>query len=827
MARLEAYKEEKRWRALRILTMLAVGIVVAAVAATILGGLWLKYAMWQQLPTIDGRVELPGLSAPVTVRRDEHGVPHIEAATLDDLIEAQGFVVAQDRLWQMDMARRFSSGELAEILGPALVKHDELERVLQIRSTAERLTATMPAEQRQHFEDYARGVNAFIASHRQSLPAEFRLLDYQPKPWQPVDSWLAALGMVERLDSFYGDKLNRELIASKLKPNLVAQLYPSTTWRDHPPTQSLPDLTAPQQNIPEAPPDETTPPGQAAAPGISPANPAANGDDLLDLRRLLGLADCPLCRPGSNEWVVSGARTASGKPLLANDMHLDHSIPDVWHEEDLHAGTFHVAGVTSPGIPLIIAGHNAHIAWGFTSLYGDVQDVYVEKTNAQGEYWSNNGWREPEHVGEHIRVRGSVDVTLDLERTEHGPVITPLLPHEHRMLALKWTVYDSAARGLRLEQLDAADNWEDFRDAMSGWWEPTLNVVYADDQGHIGYQAAGLFPIRPAGLSGVPIVETGTAADLQHEWQGWVPFDQLPSVLDPADGILATANSRITPDGSPYPLTLNWAEPYRNERIWKWLAGKEKLTAADMLTLQTDTYSEVDQELAQRFAYAIDHASKTDAKLRRAADFLRRWDGAVSVNSVAAEIVAATKKALWPLILEPKLGKDWELYAWQDKSFAQEEMVANVSPDWLPPGYKSWNDLIASAAKKGMADDHAPLLLSNWTYGSRHVLLIKHPLYGLLPYFQGWTSTGPHPLSGDETTVDQTRGVLGPSQRFIMDWNDVDGSSENIFMGESGDPVSPNYRNHFPYWYSGKTFALPFTDARVDAAAKHTLLLTP
>ena len=369
-------------------------------------------------------------------------------------------------------------------------------------------------------------------------------------------------------------------------------------------------------------------------------------------------------------------------------MHLEHSIPDVWHEEDLNAGTFHVAGVTSPGIPLIIAGHNAHIAWGFTSLYGDVQDVYVEKTNPQGQYWFNNGWREPEHTSEHIRVRGGMDVTLDLERTEHGPVITPLLPHEHRMLALKWTLYDSAARGLRLEELDAAGNWDDFRNALSGWWEPTLNVVYADDQGHIGYQAAGLFPERPAGLSTTPIVETGTAADLPHEWQGWVPFEQLPSVLDPADGIVATANSRITPDGSPYPLTLNWAEPYRNERIWKWLAGKEKLTPADMLTLETDTYSEVDQELAQRFAYAIDHASKTDAQLRRAADFLRSWNGAVSVNSVAAEIVAATKKALWPLILEPKLGKDWELYTWQDKSFAQEEMVDNVSPDWLPPGYQ-------------------------------------------------------------------------------------------------------------------------------------------
>ena len=567
---------EKTWRAMRISAVLAIVLVVVAVAAAILGGVWLRRAMGQQLPTLDGDVQLPGLSAPVTVRRDEHGVPHIEAATLDDLIEAQGFVVAQDRLWQMDMERRFSSGELAEILGPGMVEHDKLERVLEMRSTAERLTSTMPAEQQRHFEDYARGVNAFIASQRQRLPAEFRLLDYQPKPWQPLDSWLAALAMVQQLDSFYPDKLNRELVASKVKANLVAQLYPSTTWRDHPPTLSMPDLTAPQQNVPEALPDPQ--------PSASAPNAAASGEDLLHLRKLLGLTDCPLCRPGSNEWVVSGAHTASGKPLLANDMHLEHSIPDVWHEEDLNAGSFHVAGVTIPGVPLIIAGHNAHIAWGFTSLYGDVQDIYVEKTNAQGEYWSGNGWREPERVSEHIRVRGGLDVTFDLERTEHGPVITPLLPHEQRMLALRWTLYDPAARGLRLEELDAASNWEDFRNALSGWWEPTLNVVYADDQGHIGYQAAGLFPVRPAGLSATPIVETGTAADLPHEWQGWVPFEQLPSVLDPADGILATANSRITPDGFPYPLTLNWAGPYRNERIWKWLAGKEKLTPTDMLS---------------------------------------------------------------------------------------------------------------------------------------------------------------------------------------------------------------------------------------------------
>ncbi len=287
-----------------------------------------------------------------------------------------------------------------------------MQRILQIRPAAEHLTATMPEDQKRLFEAFARGVNAFIASHQDRLPAEFRLLGYKPRPWQPVDSWLVALNMVGRLDTLYPWKLEREKVQAKLPPNLVAELYPTTTWRDHPPTQSIPDLTAPQQNVPEAPLDESQ----------------SSLEDLLRLKAILKLGsdDCDSCKPGSNEWAVSGARTASGKPMLSNDMHLEHSIPDIWHEEDLQAGTFHVAGVTTPGIPFIIEGHNEHISWGFTTLNGDVQDVYVEKTNGQGEYWTANGWRQPEHDQEHIHVRFGNDVLVDVERTEHGPVITPL-----------------------------------------------------------------------------------------------------------------------------------------------------------------------------------------------------------------------------------------------------------------------------------------------------------------------------------------------------------------------------------------------------------------
>jgi penicillin amidase len=483
--------------------------------------------------------------------------------------------------------------------------------------------------------------------------------------------------------------------------------------------------------------------------------------------------------------------------------------------------------VTVPGIPFIVEGHNEHVSWGFTTLNGDVQDVYVEKTNDQGEYWGGTKWQQPEHHQEHIHVRFGNDVMLDVETTAHGPVITPLLPHETRMLSLKWVLYSPQLRGLPLQDMNNASNWTEFRQALSQWWGPTQNVAYADDEGHIAYQAVGLIPVRPAGPSGVPIVETGTAADSEHEWQGFVDFNQLPTVTDPDTGILATANSRITADGYPYPLALNWAAPYRNERIWKWLSTHNKLTPADMMTLQMDTYSDVDKALAQRFAYAIDRTPNSDARLRQAADLLRSWDGVITTGSAAAEIVDAAKQALWPLVLQPKLGDDWKLYEWQNKDFVQEEMVDHGPAEWLPKGYASWDALLVAAVKQGMVDQHAPSSLAEWSFGHEHTINVKHPLYGMLPFFRSWTGTGPTELAGDETTVNHVRGLLGASQRLTVDWSNPTGATENIVIGESGDPLSAYYIDQWPYWLHGKTFVLPFGEPAVSAATSHTLKLTP
>jgi penicillin G amidase len=291
--------------------------------------------------------------------------------------------------------------------------------------------------------------------------------------------------------------------------------------------------------------------------------------------------------------------------------------------------------------------------------------------------------------------------------------------------------------------------------------------------------------------------------------------------------LLATANSRITPDGYAYPLTLGWASPYRNERIWKWLSGREKLTPADMLALQTDVYSSLDQELGQRFAYAIDHSSSADARTKQAADLLRKWDGVMSVDSQAAAVVTVAKAAFWPMVLEPKLGDAWQSYYWPESSFAEEEMIMHAPAPWLPSGMKSWNDLLAATVKKGLDDARAPSDLKSWTFGSMHVVEVSHPIYRLLPFFRGWTGTGVQPQSGDGSTVKQVGRDFGPSQRFTIDWSNADGATENVVMGESGNPLSAYYRDQWPYWFGGKTIVLPFSEGAVAGATAHQLRLVP
>jgi penicillin G amidase len=824
-----------------------VGLIALAVAV---GVLWLRSRTIAALPVLDGDVHLAGLSAPVTVRRDAHGVPHIDAANEDDLFAAQGYVTAQDRLWQMDLYRRNAKGELAEVLGGSLVNHDIAQRVLGFGKAARRIYASLPVDDRRRLDDYARGVNLFIDQHPETLPVEFRLLMYKPKPWSGEDSVTVGMMMVDMLDTHWDVKLVREKIAAKLNnPKMEADLYPVGSWRDRPPTGEVIDMTQPRPAPPPVSDDEDDDRTQASAgpcaatisgchpdaerseaeeSAVAPSSPA-DGANLSHLRALLGRPDCDGCAPGSNNWVVAGKHTAGGKPLLSNDMHLSLTEPNIWYIADLRAPGFHAAGVTLPGMPFVIAGHNEHVAWGFTALFGDVQDLYIEKLQGTNYQANDTSWKPLTVDHEVIHVRRKPDVNVDVRSTGHGPLINPILSmmgsREDRTIALKWTLYDPALNTLPLYAMNSASNWAEFSTALGAWCWPTQNVVYSDDQGHIAYHAVGRVPIRPNGIAGRLI------ADAQHEWNAYIPFDAMPAAFDPPSGFLATANSRVTTEKSPYPLTLEWMDAYRTERIYKSLQGRDGLTPKDMLAVQTDIYSDVDQELAHRFAYAIDHSARADDRLHKAADIMRSWDGRLTTDSAAASLVTQARGALRPLILEPRLGNLAQAYRWAESNFAEEEIIMHGSSDWLPPGYKDWDELLTEAVRRGMQKtrEHpaAPHDVSQWAYGSWHVVDIEHPLASFLPVVSGIAGTGPQPLSGDATTVKQVGRTFGPSQRFTMDWSNVDGSTEDIVLGESGNPYSPYFRDQWDDYYGGTTFALPFTPAAVAAQTRHTLRLTP
>jgi penicillin G amidase len=804
----------------------ALAFLLIAVLAVALGALvWAYLIARSALPQLDGTLKVHGLSARVTVIRDEHGVPTIDAASLDDLFFAQGFVTAQDRLWQMDMMRRFAAGEISELLGDEFLPHDREQRILGLRVAARKSLEVSSAQNRDHFEAYARGVNAYIELHRDRLPIEFRILGYSPRPWTPEDSTLIASQMVKDLNHYpYRDALDREKILAKLGPELTSELYVNSSWHDRPPTVTRPTLEKKvDQDI-----DEDDPPRRPPASSVASGKTGASFQSLASV--LESDADARLVI-GSNNWVVSGAHTVSGKPLLSNDMHLGHQMPNLWYEAHLLCANFDVAGVTLPGLPYVIVGHNQRIAWGFTNVGPTVEDIYIETFNPEGQYLTPEGWKAPEHRSEIIHVKGNADVVVDVALTRHGPIISELLPGETRKLALRWTLYDGT-HGPFFE-VNSAQNWEQFRKAFSAFDAPGQNVVFADVDGNIGYQTTGKIPIRASGDGSLP--ENGS--DNAHEWTGYIPFDKLPSGYNPAAGIIATANGRITPDGYAYSISTGWEAPWRTARIYRVLESGKKFSPADMLALQTDIYSDVDRFFAERFVYGVDHAKKASPRAQQAAEILRGWDGRMTADSAAPTIAYRSRAELARLLLEPKLGAapadpkqinstlSWKSYSWGMASVWLENVVHHQPSRWLPDGYGSYDDLLAAAVESAVGGPDASQDLASWKWGAFRPVEIQHPILGRVPLLQRWTGPGVQPQSGSGYTVKAVSRSHGPSERFTADLSDLDQTTLNLVTGEAGNFLSPYYMDQWKAWYEGYTFKLPYSEKAVAAAKRHELVL--
>ncbi len=801
---------------------------VVAVALILLGATgYLYFVARSALPQMDGSLAVRGLSAPVTVTRDPRGVPAIDAKSLDDLFFAQGYVTAQDRLWQMDVMRRFAGGEIAEIIGPALLEHDREQRILGLRAVARKAVQTLPSPDRSYFEAYTRGVNAFIETHRDRLPIEFRLMGYKPTPWTTEDSLVIGGRLIQDLNHYsYRSALEREKILAKLGPELTADLYVNTSWRDRPPT-------AKSRRI-----EELTPHKQGSDDDEDDDGPDSNIARHLPVPAMSATTPRPTLVPGSNNWVVSGAHTVTGKPMLSNDMHLNHQMPNLWYEAHLHSGDYDVIGVTLPGLPFVIVGHNRRVAWGFTNVGPTVEDLYVETFNGQGEYQTPKGWQLPEHRIETIRVKGKLDVAVDVVLTRHGPVITDLIPGETRKIALHWTLYDSMSNPFFT--INSAQNWDEFVHALSTWDAPAQNTMYADVDGHIGYHATARIPIRKTGDGSLPV----SGADDDHEWTGYIPFEKLPSVYDPPSGILATANGRITPNKYPYSVSTEWDAPWRTERIYRVLESGKKFSASDMLSLQTDVYSAFDRFCAERFVYALDHVKNPSKRAQQARELMRDWDGRQTIESAAATMENRALHELYRLILEPKLGPatkstkenedhlqagplSWKDYHWFMSSIWMENVLVKQPKRWLPQEYESYDALLAAAVEEAVSRPEAPQDIAQWRWGKFSPIDIENPVLSRLPLIGHWTGPGLNDQSGGSYTVKQVGRMFGPSERYTADLSNFDQSTLNTVTGQAGNFLSPHYMDQWKAWYEGTTFPLPFSPEAVEKNKVHVLVLEP
>ena len=801
--------------------------ILLAITLILLGAVAYPYFVARSaLPQMDGHLAVRGLVAPVTVIRDPRDVPAIEAKSLDDLFFAQGYVTAQDRLWQMDIMRRFAGGEMAEVTGPALLNHDREQRILGLRAVARKAAQTLSPHDRPFFEAYTRGVNAFLESHRNHLPIEFRLMEYKPAPWSIEDSLVIGARLIQDLNHYtYRSALEREKILAKLGPELTADLYVNSSWRDRPPAakpRRVEELHPKNQNTDDDEDDD---------------GPDSNIAGRTPWPLLTATAPRPTLVPGSNNWVVSGAHTVTGKPMLSNDMHLNHQMPNLWYEAHLHAGDYDVIGVTLPGLPFVIVGHNRRIAWGFTNVGPTVEDLYIETFNDQGTYQSPKGWQQPEHRTETIHVKGKPDVSVDVVLTRHGPVITDLIPGETRKIALHWTIYDSMSNPFFA--IDSAQNWDDFVRALSTWDAPSQNAVYADVDGHIGYHATAHVPIRKSGDGSLPV----SGADDAHEWSGYIPFEKLPTVYDPPSGILATANGRITPNKYPYGVSTEWDAPWRTERIYRVLESGKKFSASDMLSLQTDVYSAFDRFCAERFVYALDHVKPTK-RAQQARELMRDWDGRQTIDSAGATIENRALYQLYRLILEPKLGPatknsgaqdghpeagplSWKDYHWFMSSIWMENILAKQPKRWLPPDFENYEMLLAAAVELAVSGPDAPDDLTQWRWGKFSPVQIENLVLSRLPVVSRWTGPGLNDQSGGSYTVKQVGRAFGPSERFTADLSDFDQSTLNTVTGQAGNFLSPHYMDQWKAWYEGSTFLLPFSPQAVEKSKLHRLVMEP
>jgi penicillin amidase len=857
----------RRFRKLLKLLGLVLAGLLAAVAIL---GVWLVRRGW---PQVEGSIAVRGLGAPVDVVRVEPGVPHLYARDGHDLFFAQGYVHAQDRLWQMELNRRAGAGELSALFGDATLDLDRAMRVFDIRRGAERDWQAQSPAARAVLQAYADGVNAFLAQHRRSLPIEFTLLGVEPRPWMPVDSlsWAKLMALNLSLNSSF-EILRAQLIARLGEPTARRLLlpYPPGEPVIVPPEAggypSLPRQEGLAQNAPLAPdaaadlpawPSERGSPAlrfsSAPAPrfGPAPAPAPSFGPAPAPAPRFAGLRllAAPLAAAwGSNSWVVAGSRTASGRPLLANDTHLGLQMPSIWYQIGLHGGGFDVVGFSFPGMPLVVLGHNPRVAWGITNLCADVQDLYVEKLDAPlagrpRRYLYQGTWHELAVSRQSVPVKGKPALGYEVRATRHGPIVNDAFPElkDAPPMALRWTALEPGGSHLldALMALDRAADWPSFHRALAAWDVPSLDFVYADVDGNIGYQATGQVPLRAPGHLGlVPAPGWDGAA----EWRGFIPYDAMPHLYNPPSGFIVIANNKVVADGYPYFLAYDMADPYRARRITERLAAGRRLTSGDMRSLQGDTYG-LPAAALRPYLLAVAPAGPRE---RRALDEVRRWDLRYTPDAIGATVFEVWYWHFLGDLLADKLDKSL-LDDYRQIGLSQVPSILALMSrpddplfdDRRTPQVEHRDDIVRRALSHAVAwlGRHHGEDPAGWSYGRVHsVTLVHQPLgqSGIPPLTWAFNSAT-YGAPGTAFTVDAAMPdftspfavVFGTSQRLIVDLADLDRSLWVNSTGQSALLFHRHREDQTPRWLALGYYPLLASEAKLRAAAEATLRLVP
>jgi penicillin amidase len=834
-------------------------LVVVVILAVVLGGGYL-YLARRALPQTDGTVQIPGLRAPVTIVRDKSGIPHIYAANTHDLFLAQGYVQAQDRLWQMESFRAGIAGTTSQ-LQPSIgnLETDKFVRTLGWRRAAEADYAVASDEAKAILQAFADGVNAYRNTHASSLPSEFFIVgafgskgpNFQPQPWDAIDSMQTAKYMAWDLSG----NANNEMFHVKLMQKFGEANYPAVVNALQPPYDN--------KNMPIIVPE-----------GIVWKNVPTRLALFDGLDAVFGKRDRGL---GSNNWVLSGSRTTTGQPLLANDPHLGFQIPALWYFDSLHCQPvsaecpFDMIGASLPGVPGIIIGHNARIAWGETNVGPDVQDLFIEKVNStanQYEYkgqqldlqivpstWTITG-KVPEgyqpslnEVDEYDAASDTTKITLNVRYTGHGPLVTDVddsYAVNDQPVAFAWTAINAPEKALEsILGMNAAQNWDDFRAALSLFGTPSQNFVYADVDGNIGYQTPGRIPIRAKGDGQLPVPGwTG-----EYDWIGYIPFDQLPRAYNPPQGYIATANNAVVGPDFPYFLSMEWDRGYRAKRIVDLIESKGQLSADDFAAIQGDSLDIAAQQIVPSLK---DISVEGDAQ--KVLDAIKSWD----FNTTEQSVGAGAYQVFWLHLLrntfDDDLGDLAKSYVAGDDINRQAIILLLAQPDakwWdnaaTPDRVENRDDIL----KQSLADAAGDLVTqygadpNGWQWGKLHTVTFKHRALGDQPVSFIF-NRGPYPVSGYTSLVNATSGSFsfaylpgtptltsimrdtsGPSLRQIVDMSDLNASRFIHTTGESGLPTSPHYDDMTPLWLKIQYVPMWWNASDIKANAEGTLTLTP